>query len=76
MYHAESLNTGYRTAGAAFTDESLRMGAPGGVQGGGVQGGGFRGGGGSGGGLPPPAKYCTSTVLVLTSCLILGTGRL
>ena len=24
MYHAESLNTGFRTAGAAFTDESLR----------------------------------------------------
>ena len=60
MYHAESLNTGFRTAGAAFADESLRTRislrlrvVP------------FLRGGGSGGGLPPPAKYCT--VLVLES---------
>ena len=73
MYHAESLNTGFRipTVGAAFTDESLRTRislrlrvVPF------LRGGGFRGG------FTPPCKvpYCTVLVRVLTSCLILGTG--
>ena len=68
MYHAEPLNTGFRTAGAAFTDESLRTRISlrlrvvpflrGGVR----------------GGFTPPCKVPYCTVVVLTSCLILGTG--
>ena len=59
MYHAESLNTGFRTAGAAFADESLRTRislrlrvVPF-----------LRGGGGVRGGFTPPCKvlYCTRT---------------
>ena len=59
MYHAESLNTGFRTAGAGFTDESLRTRislrlrvVPF------LRGGGFRGG------FTPPCKvlYCTVTL--------------
>ena len=59
MYHAESLNTGFRTAGAAFTDESLRTRirlrlrvVP------------FLRGGGSGGGFTPPCKVLTVLVLL------------